>query len=45
MNQQNERLITSVIATIDEFVSGRSSPDDVQAKLQTTMPLLERDVG
>jgi hypothetical protein len=43
MNQQNERLVTSVIAAIDEFVSGRLSADEVQAKLQMTMPLLERD--
>ena len=43
MRMPSERLISSTIEAIDDFVAGRSDQYEVQAKLQTVMPLIERE--
>ena len=45
MSEQNEKVLKSVLGSIDDFVRNRIGIEDVQVQLRSSANLLERESG
>jgi hypothetical protein len=45
MNGANRRVLESLLESLDEFLRGGMSVEEVQQSLQSTLELLEREAG